>query len=31
VKLVVEDPAADGDILVRVGALRAQSTIDVSR
>ncbi len=31
VKLMVEDPAADGDVLVRVGALRAQTTIDVSR
>ncbi len=31
VKLVVEDPAADGPVLVRVGALRAQATIDVSR
>ncbi len=31
VKLMVEDPTPDGDILVRVGALRAQTTIDVSR
>ncbi|TIX51212.1 G8 domain-containing protein [Alteraurantiacibacter aquimixticola] len=31
VKLVVEDAAADGDVLVQVGQLRAQATIDVSR
>ncbi len=31
VKLVVEDAAADGPILVRVGALRAQARIEVSR
>jgi cell migration-inducing and hyaluronan-binding protein len=31
VKLVVEDDAADGPVVVRVGELRAQATIDVSR
>nr|WP_283773453.1 G8 domain-containing protein [Altererythrobacter sp. KTW20L] len=31
VKLMVEDPAADGPVLVQVGALRAQATIEVSR
>ena len=31
VKLVVEDATADGPVLVRVGNLRAQATIDVSR
>ncbi|MGX7896389.1 G8 domain-containing protein [Tsuneonella sp. HG222] len=31
VKLVVEDPAPDGDVLVRVGELRAQATVEVSR
>ena len=31
VKLVVEDEAADGPVLVRVGALRAQATVEVSR
>lgn len=31
VKLVVEDKAADGPVVVQVGALRAQATIDVSR
>ncbi len=31
VKLVVEDAAAKGPVLVRVGALRAQATIDVSK
>jgi cell migration-inducing and hyaluronan-binding protein len=31
VKLVVEDAAADGPVVVRVGNLRAQATIDVSR
>ncbi len=31
VKLVVEDPAADGPVLIQVGALRAQATIEVSR
>ena len=31
VKLVVEDAAADGPVVVRVGALRAQATIEVSR
>ena len=31
VKLVVEDAAPEGPVVVRVGALRAQATIDVSR
>jgi hypothetical protein len=31
VKLVVEDPAADGPVVVQVGTLRAQASIDVSR
>lgn len=31
VKLVVEDDAADGPVVVRVGNLRAQATLDVSR
>jgi cell migration-inducing and hyaluronan-binding protein len=31
VKLVVEDAAADGPVVVQVGTLRAQATIDVSR
>jgi cell migration-inducing and hyaluronan-binding protein len=31
VKLVVEDAAHQGPVVVRVGNLRAQSTIDVSR
>jgi cell migration-inducing and hyaluronan-binding protein len=31
VKLVVEDAAADGPVVVRVGTLRAQATIEVSR
>ena len=31
VKLMVEDPTPDGPVVVRVGALRAQATIDVSR
>ena len=31
VKFVVEDDAADGDIVVRVGELRAQATLEVSR
>jgi cell migration-inducing and hyaluronan-binding protein len=31
VKLVVEDAAAKGPVLVRVGALRAQATIEVSK
>jgi hypothetical protein len=31
VKLVVEDPAHQGPVVVRVGALRAQATIDVSK
>ncbi|HWK42061.1 MAG TPA: G8 domain-containing protein [Croceibacterium sp.] len=31
VKLVVEDEAADGPVVVQVGALRAQATLDVSR
>ncbi|MEO5706295.1 MAG: G8 domain-containing protein [Alteraurantiacibacter sp.] len=31
VKLVVEDAAADGPVVVRVGNLRAQATVDVSR
>jgi cell migration-inducing and hyaluronan-binding protein len=31
VKLVVEDDAADGPIVVQVGTLRAQASIDVSR
>ena len=30
-KLVVEDPAADGPVVVTVGTLRAQASIDVSR
>jgi cell migration-inducing and hyaluronan-binding protein len=30
-KLVVEDPAADGPVVVQVGTLRAQASIDVSR
>jgi cell migration-inducing and hyaluronan-binding protein len=31
VKLVVEDPAPSGPVVVQVGRLRAQATIDVSR
>jgi len=31
VKLVVEDDTADGPVVVRVGNLRAQATVDVSR
>lgn len=31
VKLVVDDPAPDGPVVVRVGALRAQTTIEVSK
>jgi cell migration-inducing and hyaluronan-binding protein len=31
VKLVVEDAAADGPVVVQVGTLRAQATIEVSR
>ena len=31
VKLVVADPVPSGPVVVRVGALRAQATIDVSR
>ncbi len=31
VKLVVEDAAAKGPVVVRVGNLRAQATIDVSK
>ncbi|GAA0268477.1 hypothetical protein GCM10009127_05340 [Alteraurantiacibacter aestuarii] len=31
VKLVVEDATADGPVVVQVGTLRAQATIDVSR
>jgi cell migration-inducing and hyaluronan-binding protein len=31
VKLVIEDATADGPVVVRVGNLRAQATIDVSR
>ena len=31
VKLVVEDGAADGPVVVQVGTLRAQASIDVSR
>jgi cell migration-inducing and hyaluronan-binding protein len=31
VKLVVEDDAADGPIVVQVGTLRAQASVDVSR
>ena len=31
VKLMVEDPTPDGPVVVRVGALRAQASIDVSR
>jgi cell migration-inducing and hyaluronan-binding protein len=31
VKLVVEDAAADGPVVVRVGSLRAQATIEVSK
>ena len=31
VKLVVEDPAHQGPVVVRVGELRAQATIDVSK
>ena len=30
-KLVVEDPAADGPVVVQVGTLRAQASIEVSR
>ena len=30
-KLVVEDPAADGPVVVQVGTLRAQASIDVSK
>ncbi len=31
VKLVVEDPAPQGPVVVQVGNLRAQASIDVSR
>jgi len=31
VKLVVEDPTADGPVVVQVGGLRAQASLDVSR
>ena len=31
VKLVVEDAAPQGPVVVRVGNLRAQATVDVSR
>ena len=30
-KLVVEDPAADGPVVVQVGTLRAQASLEVSR